>query len=76
MVSGAYNYQVNYLRNLPKAFEGLKLAQISDIHSGSFFNKMAVSGGVEMLLQQKPDLIFFTGDLVNDLASEMKFYRK
>jgi predicted MPP superfamily phosphohydrolase len=46
----------------------MKIAQLSDIHSGSFFNKTAVKGGVEMLLKEKPDIAFFTGDLVNDRA--------
>ncbi|HEX8376550.1 MAG TPA: metallophosphoesterase [Pedobacter sp.] len=79
IVSGAYDYKVVrkklYLKNLPKAFHGLSLAQISDVHSGSFYNKKAVLGGVELLLSQKPDMIFFTGDLVNNLASEMKDYQ-
>lgn len=79
IVSGAYDYQVMrkaiYLPNLPKAFDGIKLAQISDIHSGSFYNKRAVLGGVEMLLREKPDFIFFTGDLVNATTSEMKDYQ-
>ncbi len=79
IASGAYDYQLKrrklYLKNLPKAFHGLKLAQISDVHSGSFYNKKAVLGGVEMMLAEKPDLIFFTGDLVNNLASEMKDYQ-
>ena len=79
IVSGAYDYQIVrkklYLKNLPKAFHGLTLAQISDIHSGSFYNRKAVLGGVEMLLGIKPDVIFFSGDLVNNLASEMKDYQ-
>jgi predicted MPP superfamily phosphohydrolase len=79
VVSGAYDYQVQrktlVLPNLPSAFEGIKLGQISDIHSGSFYNPRAVRGGVEMLLAEKPDLIFFTGDLVNDMASEMRDYQ-
>ncbi|RYE25154.1 MAG: metallophosphoesterase, partial [Sphingobacteriaceae bacterium] len=66
IISGAYDYRVRrqtiYLPNLPKAFNGIKLGQISDIHSGSFYNKKAVLGGVEKLLQEKPDFIFFTGD--------------
>jgi hypothetical protein len=48
--------------------------QISDIHAGSFFNKRAVMGGVELILAQKPDVIFFTGDLVNYDTSEVKDY--
>jgi uncharacterized protein len=78
ILSGAHDYQVHrktlYLPNLPKSFDGFRFAQLSDIHSGSFFNKVAVKGGVEMLLKEKPDVIFFTGDLVNNTASEMKEY--
>jgi hypothetical protein len=79
IISGAYDYRVRkqtvYFPNLPKAFDGIKLAQISDIHSGSFYNKKAVLGGVEMLMAQKPDFIFFTGDLVNNKATEMRDYQ-
>ncbi|RYY34311.1 MAG: metallophosphoesterase [Sphingobacteriaceae bacterium] len=78
-MSGVYDYRVFrrklYLPNLPKKFDGMLLGQISDIHSGSFYNKKAVLGGVEMLLKEKPDLIFFTGDLVNDMTSEMRNYQ-
>lgn len=79
IASGAYDYQLRrqklFLPNLPKAFDGLIIGQISDIHSGSFYNKKAVLGGVEMLLKEKPDAIFFTGDMVNNIASEMKDYQ-
>lgn len=79
VVSGAYDYRIRrqklYLPNLPKAFHGMQIGQISDVHSGSFYNKKAVLGGVEMLLNEKPDVIFFTGDLVNNLASEMRDYQ-
>jgi predicted MPP superfamily phosphohydrolase len=79
IVSGAYDYRVKhrvlYLPNLPKAFDGIKLGQLSDIHSGSFYNKKAVLGGVEMLLKEKPDFIFFTGDLVNNKSDEMREYQ-
>lgn len=78
IISGAHDYRIRRkvitLKNLPKAFDGIKLAQLSDIHSGSFFHKTAVKGGVEMLLKEKPDLVFFTGDLVNGRAEEMKEY--
>jgi predicted MPP superfamily phosphohydrolase len=77
--AGAYDYQVRkqdlYLPNLPKAFDGLTIGQVSDIHSGSFYNKKAVLGGVEMLLGQKPDVIFFTGDLVNERTDEVYGYQ-
>lgn len=79
IVSGAYDYKIKrktlILPNLPKAFDGIKMAQISDVHSGSFYNPKAVLGGVEMLLGEKPDFVFFTGDLVNDMASEMRGYQ-
>ncbi|HEX7365784.1 MAG TPA: metallophosphoesterase [Pelobium sp.] len=79
VVSGVYDYhirkQVLHLDNLPKEFDGITIGQISDIHSGSFYNKKAVLGGVEMLLKQKPDMIFFTGDLVNGRANEMRDYQ-
>lgn len=79
IISGAYDYrikrQVLYLPDLPSAFDGILLGQLSDIHSGSFYNRKAVLGGVEMLMAQKPDLVFFTGDLVNNIASEMRDYQ-
>ena len=79
VISSAYDYQIRRQRlvlpNLPKAFHGMKLAQISDVHSGSFYNKKAVLGGIELLLGEKPDMIFFTGDLVNNVASEMRDYQ-
>ena len=51
------------------------MAQISDVHSGSFYNKTAVKGGIDMLMAEKPDFIFFTGDLVNNLSNEMREYQ-
>jgi len=78
MISGAYDYRVRkktiYLPNLPSAFDGIRIAQLSDIHSGSFYNKTAVKGGVEMLMAEKPDVLFFTGDLVNNHSAEVKEY--
>jgi predicted MPP superfamily phosphohydrolase len=78
IVSGAHDYRVRRVKlnlpNLPRAFDGIRIGQISDIHSGSFFNKTAVKGGVELLMNEKPDVIFFTGDLVNNEASEVTDY--
>ncbi len=78
IISGAHDYRIRRIKlaikNLPKAFEGMTIAQISDIHSGSFFNKTAVKGGIEMLMKEKPDMAFFTGDLVNSRAEEVKDY--
>ncbi|MFT6165780.1 MAG: putative MPP superfamily phosphohydrolase [Vicingaceae bacterium] len=76
IISGAHDYRVRRIklpiRNLPKALEGLRIGQLSDIHSGSFWNKTAVKGGVQMLADEKVDLAFFTGDLVNNKATEMQ----
>jgi predicted MPP superfamily phosphohydrolase len=78
IISGAHDYRIKrktiVLPNLPKQFDGIRIGQVSDIHSGSFFSKTAVKGGVEMMLNEKPDLIFFTGDLVNNETSEVKEY--
>ena len=76
--SNKYKYRIHRVKltypNLPAAFRGLKIVQISDIHSGSFQNKRAVEHGVDMILAEKADLVLFTGDLVNDRAEEMHDY--
>lgn len=76
--SNKYNYQLKKIKlafnNLPSNFKGLKIVHISDIHSGSFNDKAAVLRGVEMVMSAKPDLVLFTGDLVNDKADEMHDY--
>ncbi|MGQ0739891.1 MAG: metallophosphoesterase, partial [Bacteroidota bacterium] len=73
-----YRYQVKKIKlaydNLPAVFKGLKIVQISDIHSGSFTDKEAVMKGVQKIMNEKPDLILFTGDLVNNVAEEMDDY--
>jgi len=78
IISGAHDYRIRRvsvkLPNLPKSFDGITVGQVSDIHSGSFFNKTAVKGGVEMMMAEKPDLIFFTGDLVNNESREVAEY--
>lgn len=76
--NNVYDYQVKrkkiIIPNLPKSFDGIKIGQISDVHSGSFFDKVAVQGGVDLLNAEKCDIVFFTGDLVNDQTAEMKDY--
>ncbi len=76
MIIGPYRYRVlsadMQIENLPPAFEGFKIVQISDVHAGSFYNKNAVARGVGMINDLHPDAIFFTGDLVNDEASEIE----
>lgn len=78
ILSGAHDYRIRKvtvkLPHLPRSFDGITIGHVSDIHSGSFFNKTAVRGGVEMLMRHKPDLIFFTGDLVNNETREVRDY--
>ena len=72
---GKYNYKVwkytLYFDNLPKAFNGYRITQISDIHCGSFDNYEKIRYGVDLINSQKSDVILFTGDLVNNLANEV-----
>ena len=72
---GKYNYKVwkytLYFDNLPKAFDGYRITQISDIHCGSFDNYEKIRYGVDLINSQKSDVILFTGDLVNNLANEV-----
>ncbi len=76
--SNKYNYQVKRISlkfdNLPASFRGLKIVHFSDVHSGSFTNKEAVIRGVDKIIAEKADLVIFSGDLVNDLATEMHEY--
>lgn len=78
MVKSAYDYRIHRVKlrlpGLPVEFQGLKIAQISDIHCGSFYNRRAVTRGVDMLMNENPDIVFFTGDMVNDRADEVKNY--
>ncbi|MDN5203470.1 metallophosphoesterase [Fulvivirgaceae bacterium BMA10] len=78
ILSGAHDYRIRrktiYLPNLPKAFDGIRIGQLSDIHAGSFHNKIAVKGGIDLLHKEKVDITFFTGDLVNNQADEMQDY--
>ncbi|MGV8093002.1 MAG: metallophosphoesterase [Mangrovibacterium sp.] len=77
-MTNRYRYKIRRsrvpLEGLPKAFKGLRIAQISDIHAGSFDDAEAVSAGVNAIMREKPDLILFTGDLVNNLATEILPY--
>ncbi len=78
IISGAHDYRIRKVQvtlpHLPKAFDGITLGQLSDIHAGSFHNRVAVKGGVELLNEQQADVVFFTGDLVNNQAGEMNDY--
>jgi predicted MPP superfamily phosphohydrolase len=74
-----YKYQLVHkkvnIKNLPEAFKGFKIIHISDIHSGSLKEKEAVQKGIELIQKQNADLILFTGDIVNDRATEMEDWK-
>lgn len=78
MARGAFNYTVHTVKvvlpNLPSEFHGLKIIQISDIHSGSFVATQHLEEAVKMINAQGADVVFFTGDLVNDRAEEMDMH--
>jgi predicted MPP superfamily phosphohydrolase len=78
MVRGPYRYEIKKLKlhfpKLPQAFEGLKIVQLSDIHIGSFSGPKHIERAIGLIHKQKPDIILFTGDLVNDKASETDGY--
>jgi predicted MPP superfamily phosphohydrolase len=74
-ISNRYKYRVRKIKlklaGLPDAFKGLKIVQISDIHTGSFDDHGAVAHGIQRVMDQQADIIFFTGDLVNNHADEV-----
>ena len=75
MYKGKYRFRVLeyvlHFEDLPDAFDGYRITQISDIHSGSFDNHEKVKYGVDLVNEQKSDIILFTGDMVNNKSSEM-----
>jgi len=74
-IRNRYNYRVRKIKlkyaSLPTAFKGLRIVQVSDIHTGSFDNHSAVEHGIQRAMDQKADLILFTGDLVNNHSEEV-----
>ncbi|MBC7886017.1 MAG: metallophosphoesterase [Saprospiraceae bacterium] len=78
ITKGKYQYTVEKItltfKDLPKNFDGFRLVQISDIHSGSFDNKDKIIPGIEMINALKPDIVCFTGDLVNSEKEEIDPY--
>ncbi|MCK4921640.1 MAG: metallophosphoesterase, partial [Bacteroidales bacterium] len=76
---GRYNYKVNNVelsfKNLPPSFEGLKIIQISDLHLGSFGKDTSkLKLAIKLINKQEADYVLFTGDIVNNLASEMEVF--
>jgi len=76
---GRYNYKVLKYElefdDLPDAFDGYTITQISDIHSGSFDNVEEITYAVNLVNQQQSDVILFTGDLVNNVVEEMREWK-
>ena len=75
MTIGKYNYKVIrqtlFFPDLPDAFDGFKITQISDIHSGSFDDENKIRYAIDLINEQESDLLLFTGDIVNAKADEM-----
>lgn len=78
MLKGKYDFKIHRIRltypDLPPAFEGFRIVQLSDIHSGSFAGPEGLEKGIQMAMEQQPDLVLFTGDLVNNVAEEIEPY--
>jgi hypothetical protein len=75
MYKGKYNFKVlKYtleFDDLPDAFDGYQITQISDVHSGSFDNREKIEYAIDLVNKQKSDVLFFTGDMVNNKSEEM-----
>ncbi|WP_159476081.1 metallophosphoesterase [Chryseobacterium sp. 18068] len=73
---GKYRHKVRRVKvkfaNLPEIFKGYKVIQISDVHSGSFSDPSKLQHAIDLINEQNPDLVLFTGDMVNNVADEFK----
>ncbi len=73
---GRYRHKVRKVKvklaNLPESFKGYKIIQISDVHSGSFSDPSKLQHAIDLINEQKADLVLFTGDMVNNVADEFK----
>ena len=80
MYRGKYDFRVLKYElefdDLPDAFHGYQITQISDIHSGSFDNRKKIEYAVNLINEQQSDTILFTGDMVNNLAKEMEPWKE
>jgi len=80
MAKGRFNFRIEHIsltfNNLPEPFDGFKIVQISDIHIGSFFgHEGQVERAIQLVNDQNPDLLLFTGDLVNNFAEELNDWK-
>jgi predicted MPP superfamily phosphohydrolase len=75
LTRGRHHYKIHketlFFDDLPEAFDGFTITQLSDIHSGSFTSEKGVQKGLDLVNAQNSDVILFTGDLVNNQATEM-----
>jgi hypothetical protein len=80
MIKTAFDYKVHRIRltfsHLPEAFNGFKIIQISDIHSGTYVNQGPLETAINLINKEQGDIIFFTGDLVNEIADEAFVYKE
>lgn len=76
IIFGKYRHTARLVKlkfkNLPNAFKGYRIVQISDVHSGSFFHPEKLQHAIDLINEQNPDLVLFTGDMVNNYADEFK----
>lgn len=76
IIFGKYRHSVRKVKlrfkNLPENFKGYKIVQISDVHSGSFFNPQKLQKAIDLINEQDADVVLFTGDMVNNYADEFK----
>ena len=74
VIKSAFDYTIHRqdltINNLPNSFKGLKIIQLSDIHAGSFISDEPFKTAVELVNKENPDIIIFTGDLVNEISEE------
>ncbi len=74
IIFGKYRHKARVVRlklkNLPQSFKGYKIVQISDVHSGSFQNPAKLQHAIDLINEQNPDLVLFTGDMINNYADE------
>ncbi|MCB0482487.1 MAG: metallophosphoesterase [Flavobacteriales bacterium] len=78
VLAGKYRYTTRTeklkFKHLPKAFDGFKIVQFSDAHLGSFDSLKGLRKGLSAILEAKPDVILFTGDMVNNVSTEAQPY--
>ncbi len=78
VIFGKYDFKIHtkqlVFNELPASFSGFKIVQISDLHLGSIDSKEKIEKAVAQIIELKPDIVLFTGDMVNNLADEAEPY--